>query len=1043
MSGKETVNMEMLKQEKVDYPEILNSVKSMISKFQVESEYEDKDKRAKIKVNLEFYPEWVDLLKLEEIKKNRELLYLKICLYKQDKRLSEQNILVDKVYLEYNQEFLIENPDLWDSEHPCCYAISLEDWDNGMADMESTMIICKKLIGIRTIEIMKNEVLWNGMKLKLRGICYKERRRETELNNQLKEELITLKQANINYLRVLYKPASEELLELCDQMGFYVEEGPGITGVGQELPPTQDLPHLKSEYLNKFSKMIERDKHHPSILIWSLGDRSTWGSNFKAEYEYAKQFDPGRPVVFHLPMTIPEEEKGTDIWPCHYVDYRLPLNVCYDHMDIGHTHGADNPIGYATGEDCYQCMPVLHDEFARIPSDNRDEIKQDPGIHEFYGESIKRYADIMYQTNGCLGGAIFAAFDEIELEDGIEYCNQWGIIDLKGVKKPEYYHVKKSYSPIRIEDLKAEYRQNKFGEDILVIEIENRYNHTNLNELKIIYQIATEDFIREGNWEQLKDFKNILPREKGMLCFPIPKEVETVYGDKKLWIRVEDSIQIVDESCILLKGKNILGKAPLLQKPLIQEQLKQDLLKQNLLNQNKDILNQHQEILPPNLSILKLSETKTTILISGEDFSVEFSKETGLIQNVSKNGTRIIKGGPYLQMTGLKLGDWKCQKISAVKQEDNKSISVEIQGWYGKICEVLFTLIIDRQGVITTFYEILNLNAAMPHTVKVKSGMDCGGLKELGISYLLEEDYQNLSWKRKGLWSVYEPQHIGRNEGSTSLYLSFNGKEIKENNISKDKEELYPENCKNYAGQCIDYGLYGPYDISYKGCNDFRSMKHHILEAQVVNADKYGIHISSDGKDSICLIREPDKEAMIDDRNSNIFYYGNWYEVDDYCGCIDDTESVSDSPGDYAEYEFEGTGIIWYASSDMVNGMADVYLDGKLMASDVSLYPAKPEFPGMSRGYEKRYQTIGYAVEGLTYGIHKIKILVTGKKQSKAQGTYVSIDAFQVLGRKECGSIRVILNQSFNYTRLIWGNYKNPKVTAEKGTKNQVTFKLL
>lgn len=119
-----------------------------------------------------------------------------------------------------------------------------------------------------------------------------------------------------------------------------------------------------------------------------------------------------------------------------------------------------------------------------------------------------------------------------------------------------------------------------------------------------------------------------------------------------------------------------------------------------------------------------------------------------------------------------------------------------------------------------------------------------------------------------------------------------------------------------------------------------------------------------------CKVRlEPAPEltegAIVNNLDPRINYVGNWIKMEDYCGNLNGSETLSNTAGDYAELSFTGTGITVYGPWDILYGMCNVYLDGELWKKDVSQYPPKVDFPGMSRGYEKRYRQILAEVHGL------------------------------------------------------------------------------
>lgn len=206
---------------------------------------------------------------------------------------------------------------LWDPEHPFLYqaAVTLECGEKILAVREEN-------IGFRTLEKAGKELLWNHTPLKLRGICYRERKEDRE---GTKKDLELFAAAHINFLRSIYGPFSGYLLQLCDEMGFLAEDTAPFYEVGQEKPALQDLPHCREDFLKPVKKKMLEDSCHVSVLIWSLGHDCAWGANFRAAAEWIRMQDPLRPLTFHLPMSIPEEEEQMDIWPVHYIDWRQPL----------------------------------------------------------------------------------------------------------------------------------------------------------------------------------------------------------------------------------------------------------------------------------------------------------------------------------------------------------------------------------------------------------------------------------------------------------------------------------------------------------------------------------------------------------------------------------------------------------------------------------------------------------------------------------------------------------------------------------------------
>ena len=708
-------------------------------------------------------------------------------------------------------------------------------------------------IGFRSIEKDGNKVFWNGEQIRLKGICYREKPGMAE--DVLRRDLMLFKEADINYLRSIYGPFSQTMLGLCDELGFWTEDTAPLYGIGDSRPATQNSPaHLETDYMGPFRKMTEESFSHVSILLWSLGHDCIWGSNFRKMYQYIKGLDDIRLINFHLPMTIPDEEPQMDVWSVNYIDWRQPMDEHYDQMVIFHTQGAHNEIGYATGRAQDYTMPVLHDIYAPVPCRNLSQIERDPGIREFWGESLKRHWDKMESTPGCLGGAILAAIDEDgDALDGRGAAIpeirdiKWGILDTGHNPKPEYHHVKMVY----------------------------------------------------------REHPDLVKKE-------LPGEV----------------------------------------------------------------------------------------VVTNRIYEYHFSRNSCLLTGAYARGTKVLESGPCLQATRLKLGKWQGKSLEILTAGPGISQGaalVTIRGSYGSVCDIEFTMMLFPDGKIRTEYEVLKLSAFMPHTVKAGIGLDPGGLDERGIAFRTAGQMDRFSWEREGLWDWYPEGHPYARSGSAD---------------SSEKE-------------------------------NFHGMKHHIRRAVLSGEDSGAmIQVHSDGSHSVRLEDWPDDRMVTDDRDSAVVYEGSWLQMDDGCGNNMDTETMSAVAGDTASFRFEGTGVSVYGPTDIMYGKCDFILDGVTAAEGVSQYPKPVEFMTMSRGYEKRYRVCLFTVSGLEDKEHLLEVKVRGDKEPGAQDTYTSIDCFIVESPSCPVSQRLVINNDFNYTRLVQGNYMNDKVELKAGKREGCTISI-
>lgn len=841
------------------------------------------------------------------------------------------------------KEMIIQCPEveLWDSEHPCLYKLNLKAMQEGKIVLEQ-----EKQIGFRILEKAGKQLLWNHKALKLKGIGYRERLGDLE---GTRKDLELFAKANINFIRSMYYPFSEEFLQICDEMGFFVEDTAPFYEVGQAKAATQDLPHCKKNFIEPVQKMLMESGGHVSVLIWSLGHDCAWGSNFRKAAELVRSVDNIRPLTFHLPMSIPEEEQQMDVWPVHYVDWKQPFDICFDQMVVFHTPGTENEIGYKTGQAEYQ-VPVLHEIWSPVPCHNRDEIEKDYSIREFWGESILRFAEKSYRTSGCLGGAVLAGVDEDGSFEGMKSYN-WGILDNNHIPKPEYKHLAKAYAPVKIHSC-------DWVENQLKIRVENRFLFTDLSECTIMLNgRKCENLILEGMPGCSKEY--IIPA--------------------KLCEKYIDKMQSVIEVAVMWKGREICEKKVKWKENIIDKEDNEKKMNEGLEREQ-------------NLTIAY--DEKGNLVVEGGQIRYCFDKETCLLQSASIDGITVLKGGPWLNTTGFLKGNWTGKNIKAVESEEN--ISVTIWGNYKDTLDIRYDLLIKQDGTLCTFYEIEKLYRHMPHRVKADVGLSALGLNEKGISYLLAEDIEHFYIERQG-------EEVGLKE---EVIIETN-----ENSDKKDKwGSLYHVNC-------------------LKG----------------INANGNGIKVEGEKIPSVRLERTPvyQAEAIVSDRDARMKFEGTWYPVNDYCGNYAGTEMVSRTAGDTMKLTFTGTGISLYGAVDMNYGMCSVSLDGQIISKEVSQYPEKVDFPGMSRGYEKRYGQLIAKIENLEEAEHVLTVTVLGKSVPQAQNMYTSIDYAVLEGKAYPKGTILHINQAYNYSRLVRGCYKNPNVYLVEGVKEGFTMKLI
>jgi beta-galactosidase len=211
-----------------------------------------------------------------------------------NKRVDEKGGWHDVVF----HSIAIENPRKWTAETPNLYrcVVSLEDGQGNTVDVEGYDI------GFRKVEIIDGQLCVNGKPLLIRGVNRHEHHPETGhavTESDMIVDIKLMKQNNFNAVRTAHYPNHPRWYELCDELGLYVVDEANIETHGMyPMGRLASDPLWAGAFMSRYTQMVERDKNHASIIIWSLGNECGHGANHDAMYGWSKSFDPSRPVQY-------------------------------------------------------------------------------------------------------------------------------------------------------------------------------------------------------------------------------------------------------------------------------------------------------------------------------------------------------------------------------------------------------------------------------------------------------------------------------------------------------------------------------------------------------------------------------------------------------------------------------------------------------------------------------------------------------------------------------------------------------------------------
>ena len=638
----------------------------------------------------------------------------------------ENSILEDIIALSINKnesnsvsfKNKIETVKQWSAEHPNLYKLVITIKDKKGKTQEVTSV----KIGFRSVEIKNGLLLINGQRITLKGVNTQEA--DPETGHVMSEYLIMKdirlwKENNINAVRLSHYPRGRRFYELCDEYGIYVVDEANIESHGMYYGKYSlaKKPSWEKAHVDRMVRMVVRDKNHPSVIIWSMGNEAGNGVNFFKGYDAIKANDKTkRPVQYERPYkdydgSLYDMDSNTDIIVPQYPSPAL-------FKEIGKSK-TDRPF---------------------IPSEYAHAMGNSTGNFQDYWDIIEQYDNLqggfiwdwvdqsIYKTND-KGERYYAYGGDYgkDMPSDNTFLNN-GIVFPDRTPQPALYEVKKAHEYINFKPKGI----NKHNE--LRVLVENLYDFTNLNQFNITAKIKADGKVLETiNVEDIA-----VETHTGKLI-RIPLKAINIKENTEYFVEISASTKT--NWGILPFGFEVAHEQIALTEK--HKELKTTIDRQ---------------------SMLAVNEVSGIITISNKNIKIDFNKNEGRMTSYIFNGNELLKDGKgpkpnfWRAVTDNDFGnhmetnniEWKKATLqSTVSNTNYKTLE---NG------SVLLNVTYNLPGVETTFAS--NYTISGTGVIQIKNTLNAsnykGDIPRIGMRLQIPKAYNNLSYYGRGPWENYQ-----------------------------------------------------------------------------------------------------------------------------------------------------------------------------------------------------------------------------------------------------------------------------------------------
>ena len=594
-------------------------------------------------------------------------------------------------------------PDIkpWSAEHPNLYRLEIKILDKKGRVMEQL----ENHVGFRTSEIKDGKLLINGQYVLIKGVNRHEHDPYTGhviSRESMEKDIAMMKQLGINTVRTCHYPDDPYWYELCDKYGLYVWDEANCESHAQgygEKSLAKD-PQYRDLIWSRNRNMLERDKNHPSVIMWSMGNECGNGVNFEYTYDWMKNRDETRPVTYERAIY----DRNSDVIGLMYASPNYLQRFVDEGLDGLHRPFIMVEYCHAMGNS----MGGLQDYWDVIEA---NEQLQGGCIWDWVDQSFIVHDSIKDLDWLAVGGDFGHAYG---VGDDDAFCAN-GVVSSDRTPHHHAAEVKKVYQPIKFKKMDSE--SDSYA-------ITNWFSYINLSSFEVDYTIYSNErtLLVEPIEMDLKPFETKRFRTERLRIYGHPGE--------EFFVRF--SVKLKEDQPFMSKGTEIAYDNFKLDWPSEEKELKS------------------------NEGVVKVYPTDDgTLTIQGKNFALKLDERTGFLKTYTFDGQRIIND--YLKPNFWRaptLNDevdsngsllWRQAGLDNLKAEriatDTKTLedgrlqlhqTIHLKNGAGEL-----------QMVVNQIYTIFG-DGEIALSNRVETMGDVSVLPKVGMQMRLPRDYENL-----------------------------------------------------------------------------------------------------------------------------------------------------------------------------------------------------------------------------------------------------------------------------------------------------------